>query len=509
MTGAARARAAGSGARAAARLHSVPAWLVRTELRVAQAVVAFAIVIVPYLNITLPGTGWKGAAGLLMLGGALFWGLAWRGEVRRGAGHALAGLERLGLTPIVGGGVLLTVAAALLTHPILASDPMIYLSLADGLVREHRYVDPDGHLAFWPPGLPLFLTPFVAVLSASFAAVVVANAVLCAVSMFALHSLAATLIGPAFALRAALVFAFWPARLLASGVASKENLTMAAVVLALALLARALAPGARRPLLTSAGSGLCFGLAALAQPGLMLLALATPLMFWHALARLGLGRWVLRLALAVVLAYATLAPWQLRNCIVFEGRFCGVATNGGSVFYRANNPLATGTWISDGEVRISHLPELEQNRVGFEMGTAWIREHPLAFAKLAAKKVVLLLGDDDYGAYWGIQRAGGDAQAQELASLSPARRAAFKIASLVSLAAWVLLLAATFAALRHAAARPALDDGVLSLRPLVYPLLYSVAVFAVFESGSRQHMVAAAVLTAMAAAGLGAGARRA
>jgi hypothetical protein len=501
-------RATGAGTPVAAHQYGIPSWLVRIELGLAQAFVAFAILIVPYHNVSLPGWGWRGALSLAVLGGVLFWGLAWRGEVRHAAGRLLAPIEQLGLLSIVIAGVLLTATAALVTHPVLTSDPMVYLSLAEGLVQEMRYVDPDGRIAFWPPGLPLFLSPFVALFGAGFVAVVMANILLCSVSMLALYSLTTALVGRAFALRALLLFAIWPARLLASGVVSKEHLAMATVLLALALLAHALTSEVRRPLLASIGSGLCFGLASLAQPGLMLLALATPLMFWHTLARLGLANWALRLAIAIVLAHATIAPWQVRNCVVFEGRFCGISTNGGSVFYRANNPLATGDWISDGEVRISHLSELEQNDLGFEMGKAWIREHPLGFAKLAAKKIVLLLGEDIYGAYWGIQRADDNAEAPNNGSPSPARATAFEIARFVSLAAWVLLLASVFAALRTAAVQSAINHRVLSLRPLFYPLLYSCVVFTVFESGARQHMVAAAVLTALAATGMGSAARR-
>jgi hypothetical protein len=55
---------------------------------------------------------------------------------------------------------------------------------------------------------------------------------------------------------------------------------------------------------------------------------------------------------------ATVGLWQWRNCVVFEGRFCGISTNGGNVAYRANNPLATGLWTREGLVRITDLPEL-------------------------------------------------------------------------------------------------------------------------------------------------------
>jgi len=162
------------------------------------------------------------------------------------------------------------------------------------------------------------------------------------------HRLGCELGGTRTAKLALLLYCCWPSRILASGLVSKENLTLAAVACGLALFIMACKRQKASFVLPALFSGVAFGLTSLAQPGLLLLALAIPLMTRCWLMPNTWKRIVTLLALPVVGYLVTVAPWQLRNCAVFEGEFCGVATNGGSVFYRANNSLATGAWTPEG-----------------------------------------------------------------------------------------------------------------------------------------------------------------
>ena len=190
-------------------------------------------------------------------------------------------------------------------------------------------------------------------------------------------------------------------------------------------------------------------------------------------------------------------PWHLRNCIIFDGQFCGLATNGGSVFYRSNNAFATGLWIEEGATAITHLPEIEQNRLGFALGKQWIIENPTDFLKLSIRKLAHLLGDDSHGAYWGILRGVGGSHDQAMSLASPTRMFLYHSAVFVSWIFWGTVASGAIRALllfgKHRC-----RDGEYIL-PLIYPLMYSAVVFSVFESGSRQHMAALAALIILAA----------
>lgn len=453
-----------------------------------------AIVIAPYYNIRMPGGGIAGAALLLACGAVLAW-LSIQ-SVAKVIGNILGSRLKLGLTTLLAIGLSVQVGAAVITAPIPESDMEQYLLLAERLASDASY-ESDGRFAYLPPGLPLTLAPFVKVFGANLHAVIVMNAMLYAASVLALWTIAVRLFGRAVAAMAVALFSIWPTRLLMAGLASKENLTLAMLLVGIALALKAFDPSTRRPVWAAFGSGAAFGLGALAQPGLALFVAMTPLMYRFAARTLGKHAFITRLAVILAGMALCIAPWTVRNCIVFEGKFCGISTNGGSVFYRANNPQATGTWTDEGEIAIEHLPELEQNELGFRLGREWIMSHPLQAAALSMRKLIYLLGTDDYGPYWGILRATGLRDEEAYRINPPARIATFHIANIVSLVFWVLLAALCVRALLIYRAQNLLAfENVL---PLVYPLLYSACVFAVFESGSRQHIAATGPLFILAA----------
>jgi len=457
--------------------------LLRLESGAVLAMLAVAIAAGPYYIADIDSGAWQ--AGLLWLAGAALAAAALSPDADR-VYRILGALPgKIGFMHIAAGGVLAQLAAAVITQPTPVSDGRSYLSLAHMLATQLHYMDETGARAFWPPGLPLFLSPFVALLGPGLPALTVANIVLYLLGLAALWTLGRELFDARVAALSALLFTLWPSRLLTAALASKENLTIAMMLCGLALCVLAYQPNAARRWGFALGAGAAFGIAALAQPGLLLFTLGIPLCFRYA-AGMGVrrfaGLWLLTLSAALL----TLAPWHVRNCLLFDGQFCGLATNGGSVFYRANNPKATGGWIPEGEIRITHLPELEQNRLGFEYGKQWIREHPADFAMLAMRKFGQLVRDDRYGAYWAILRGAAQPDA--------ARQAWFHAANSASWLFWMLIICCVARAL--AAGRLMRVNRL----PLLYPLLYSAAVFAVFESDRRQHMIALALLIVLAAA---------
>ncbi len=475
--------------------------LLRIEYGIAWLLLSAAVVIGPhYLPESLNLGPTSAARALAQLAGGVLLAILLIGPAAPVLHRALLRLAgQAPLWKIALAGVAAQVLVALLTHPTPVSDGLTYLGLSKAMVTEHSFVDAQGYRAFWPPGLPLFLVPFVALFGAGLAAIVSANLVLYLLGVSAVSLLARQLFTARAAGLAAILFTIWPSRLLTAGVASKENLTIAAVLWALTLGVLAFRPETHRRWRLAALAGVGFGVAAMAQPGLLLFAGTVPLCCRYALARPA-AAFVKLSAVILGAAVLTLAPWHARNCMVFHGAFCGLATNGGSVFYRANNPLATGGWTPEGAIPITHLPELEQNRLGFAYGKRWISEHPRQFSRLALKKVLLLLRDDVHGAYWGIFRGAGLDHDDSARQMTPARLATYRVGATLSWLFWILVTSCAARKLMTGRRQPVRQQ--LALLPLIYPLLYCAAVFAVFESDRRQHMIALSLLIVLAAGSL-------
>ncbi len=472
--------------------------LARFEIGAAAILLTAIVVIVPYTNVQARGVA--GALLLLFAGSALAWILIARLPLDRLAQHLLADSMPSPILVVLAG-LSAQILSGIVTAPVPVSDMKTYLDLAERLASGQSYVTSVGQRAFWPPGLPLFLCPFVFVFGATLTAVIVANAALFLIAAWAIWSLSVALFSPKVGVIALILYSAWPSRLMAAGLASKENLTFTMMVLGAAMMLKAVQPDSRGRVAQSVAGGCAFGVASLAQPGLMLLGATLPVMLRGWLAPLKPRTGIAILVLAVAGYLAVTVPWHVRNCVVFEGQFCGIATNGGSVAYRANNPLASGLWTEEGAIPISHLPELEQNELGFRMAKEWILTNPSDFVRLASRKLQYLLGSDDHGAYWGVLRGAGDINEVRMQErLSDARRTWFTILQVVSLIFWVTVAALCVRACHRlwTERREGLDRYVL----LVYPLLYCAAVFAVFESGARQHIVAVGPLLVLAASGI-------
>lgn len=391
-------------------------------------------------------------------------------------------------------GLALQVGVAAWTHPIPASDHATYLRLAARLAAGLRYEHELG-LAFWPPGLPLALTPFVKLLGPNAAAAIALNGVLYVVGAWYLWKLGRRLFSRHAAILAIVLFAIWPNRLFLAATASKEMLTLTATLAAISLFVDACMANPR-PAGRAFLSGVGIGVSALAQPGLLLVGLAWPMIFRKFLSPNGWRRSITILLVWALGVGAVLGPWMLRNCTQFEGTFCGIATNGGSVFYRANNPLATGQWIREGEVPLEPVPELQRNRQGFEMGIRWIVENPLQAMALSARKVTFLLGSDDTGPYYAIFRGLGGTHADAESGVSPGRHLAYRIAAAIALAFWLFIVSAC---LNYAWYGP-LEGDSRTVPILMAPLVCCIPVFAIFESGPQQHVAAMGPLVLLAAA---------
>jgi hypothetical protein len=398
------------------------------------------------------------------------------------AGRRLGSIpRRRWLAMVIVTGLALRIGWVLLFPAPVTSDGLSYYDLAARMARGFSYQTPQGEWAAWPPGYPFLLLVHFRALGIGLLAVTVANLLLFTATLPVVHSLAARL-GDGPARLATLLLAFWPNLIASAGVASKE-LVMALLLPLILLLYLRAGENHRRGAILRFAAGLVLGYAILTQPAVMLIV--GVFLAYEVLLRTPVPRMAARLALLALGIAVAVLPWTWRNYRAL-GAPVLVSTNGGSVFYRANNPLATGGWIQEGERSLSSYDELTRDRLGYRWGRQWIRENPGDFLLLAVEKQVLFLGDDATGLY-EIKRGGGIGGAL------------YALAKLANNAwwwgIWVLILVVFLAPgtlRRHRRAEVLL---------FLLTVLYFWAIDSVFESGARHHLPLVGVLAILAAAG--------
>jgi len=389
-------------------------------------------------------------------------------------------------------GIILRLTWAQLFPVSLKSDHLAYFQEAALLAQGHTGVG-----AYWPPGFSLFLAPFFMVFGAH-QWVTQLLALLFFVATYLLTYALADRIQGALVVRIApMLIAIWPGYFTLAGINCKEVFLGALVPLALLLYLKASDFGSHGASSLDTGSrqmsdadstrfrwsyfvaaGFCMGFATLTQPGYMLFP---SVIFGTELLRgVGLLRSMGRTAVFSMALIAAVLPWTGRNFLVFH-RVVLVSTNGGIVFYCANNPLANANYIPEGEVPLAK-DQFEADRQGYKLGKEWIERHPGAFVALMVRKQVVFLGDDALGAYETLKR-----------DLSPSVTlyASVKgISNLFWLALWSVILFGVPLLFSQKNWR-----GWYCL--LFLPLLYQWAIDSVFESGPRHHVPYVALLAVL------------
>jgi 4-amino-4-deoxy-L-arabinose transferase-like glycosyltransferase len=411
----------------------------------------------------------------------------------RGLLAALAGrLERFPRGIWIGCMLLLGIALRLLWVRVFttpqASDGLAYTQLAMRLARGGAYQAASGTWAEWPPGYPLLLAATFLISGINIGSIVLLNLALFAGTLMSVDALARRLAGDGPARIATLLLAVWPNLVATAGLAAKELLVLFLVTTALTLWLDA---GATTSPGVGAGSwlaaGFALGLASLTQPAMLLLPGVLVLYDLLTGPRLllprarTLGAWVL-LALGIALP---IAPWVARNYRIFH-RPVLISTNGGSVFYRANNPLATGGWTKRGEKDLQPMSEIEASATGYRWGREWIRDNPGRFLVLSGRKQVLFLGDDAVGLYETLKRGLG---------IEKEPYPLFKL--LTNAWWWCLWLPILLALYTWRSPEPPPAGALL----LLLAVLYFWLIDSIFESGARHHVPLSGVLAVLAVIG--------
>ena len=386
------------------------------------------------------------------------------------------------LALVLGIGLMLRFAWLAAFPTELYSDGKVYFYLARRLYETGIYRDDQGGYAYWPPGYPMFLVAFMRLFGVQSWIPIVANLLLFCGTVPLVWRIGALVRGEGTGRVAAMLIALWPNLIFTVGTGSKELLLAFLLPLAIVLY---VTPRSRlwlgriaKPL----GAGSSLGLAALTWP-------ATALFAFVLLAYDIIGNErpiVIARRFLPVLAVLGLivGAWAYRNYLVLGTPV--IATNGGNVFYLANNPLADGGYSEVGERSLAGLTEVERNRTGSRWAWEWIRSHPGDYLRLVLRKHLYFLGDDSMGAYETLKR-GFD--------ISDSRYAIAKAASnSFWLLLWMMILVNV---VRQSEGGEAL--------PLITVLMLSVCCFyamdSLFQGGSRHHVPVAASIAALATLG--------
>lgn len=276
--------------------------------------------------------------------------------------------------------------------PFLRANPLhgdagSYDRIASNLMAGRGYGEQAGEpTAFWPPLYPMFLASLYTLCGHRLVVARLVQAVLGAVTVAATAESARGIFGQRVAMLVGVGMAFYPHLIYFGAWLIADGPYVAIVALTLLVAVRL----QQRPNYAGfALVGILLGLGALAKPaGLMLIPLLMA-WSWVALPSVPIRSRVVNALLIIVVAMVAIAPWTVRNYLVFRA-LVPVSTNDGYTFYGANNPDAFGGHREGFPVPMPGLSEPEAQRQYYLLGVQWIVTHPSQFARLTVRKMARL-----------------------------------------------------------------------------------------------------------------------
>lgn len=246
------------------------------------------------------------------------------------------------------------------------------VSQGDGYIRvRHGIAAPDPH---WPPGYVYIAAGFYYLFGRSWMMLSVVNCLIDSVTCVLVYHLARRIFGPVAALSAGILYAFNPILIV------NTQQIIYAPLFALMICVLTLLITRRRWLV-----GVLYGLASLVKP----IFLVGPVLSaaQDVMERRPPRKVAIRFMIVTALLCVAIAPWTVRNYVVFD-RFLPVSANGGWVLWWGNNENSLGgmqKWSSDQmNAYGADLIDLDR-RLGRE-SFEWIAENPVRFLALIPRK---------------------------------------------------------------------------------------------------------------------------
>lgn len=276
---------------------------------------------------------------------------------------------------------------------IAGADGVEYDQFARSMSEGKGYCWPDGRpTSFRAPGFPLVLTVLYSLISDSYQSAYILFAVCGGLTCVSAYLLGKELVGETEGRAAAILAALYPGDVFACSYFFSEVVFAPCLGFGLWLLARSVRLGS---LWAVTGAGLLLGFAALTRSFAILLL---PIFGLYLIGLPPTRRGLLVSLVFGVGFLAVIAPWTYRNIRVHH-QFVLIATNGGSTFYGANNPLVAstprqyGNWVSTTELPGRDLidaqpDEVSHDKMEWKLGIDWVKENPEKFAFLGAFKVI-------------------------------------------------------------------------------------------------------------------------
>ena len=367
------------------------------------------------------------------------------------------------------------IAAALYFPLVQSNDHEMFYRLAASVAGGTGYGWGYGPSAFFPPGLPLLLALWFAVVGIGLWQAKIFGIVLGMVCVWATYRIADWAFGR-MAGRWALVLAATSPTLVFYSVTVGYEPLLAVVLCGWAMLTERLESRTASWALIAA-LGAVMGIGTLIKPVCLLLP-AVCLVRWLPSLRLVA---VTRAAAAATILLLVVLPWTMRNWQVL-GSPVLVSTNGGVVLYAANNPESQGLAMGVAPLSGEH-DEVSRDRIRRDAAFAWMLGHPIEWCRLAIAKVVYV---------WGTSSS-----IMSYVSYDRMTTGAESVAKAVLNVGWSALFVFCWAGTFQAGAwdRPRFHSAGLGL-------VYFFVLHLFFEALSRHHIGVMPFLFAIAGAGL-------
>jgi 4-amino-4-deoxy-L-arabinose transferase-like glycosyltransferase len=392
-------------------------------------------------------------------------------------------MQRKTILLILGAGLALRIAWALLVPIIPQSDSNAYRTFAQMLVDCGTYGWTCDHpSAYWPPGTSLLYAGLFKLSASWYPAIIVLNLGFFIGTALLTMSLTREWFGERAAVIAGAILALWPSQIQFTTVLASEQSFTFALLAGLVFWTRARWPRWQSALC----SGLALGAACLIRPT----ALFLPLVF--ALATMVETRAVLstlgKVAMLYVALFAVLVPWAIRNTRLF-GHVVLVSTNSGSNLWMGNHEGSTGEYATLPAEATEIQNEAERDKYLGDEAKKFIRRHPAHFVVAAVRRLLDTHSRESIGIAWNEAGVVGRFGAGALKPLK----------ALSSVYWWMVLSGALAGAVVLAR-----EKGLLGLVAAFGPLswAYLAAVHAAVVAQDRYHFPSIPFVAALAALAL-------
>lgn len=291
-----------------------------------------------------------------------------------------------------------------------SDDAKAYHDLAVNLVVRHQFVtviDPPHRLdipyAARPPLTPFTLAATYLLFGPHLLVGQLILAGLGASTAVAAYLLGRDLFSIPVGILAGVLVACYPFFIFLAAVPLTENLAMPLYAFLALVLTRGAFSGSWRQ---AVATGCLLGLATLNRPQILgFIPLLIPLV------ALGWGTAqaakLRNLALMIACWAVIVAPWSVRNYVVFH-RWFPVSLQGGSALYQGNSPYTQAAltqlehgsrgWYDDPRwgAELAGLAPVDADRAAFDLGIAFVREHPVQALDYAAQKLWIFFSPYDH-----------------------------------------------------------------------------------------------------------------